>query len=45
MMTLPRDYSKIEEIKVVLLGIYIKTCVHKGSNLLILWRNNIFQVV
>ncbi len=45
MMTLPRDYAKLEEIKVVLLGIYIKTCVHKGSNLLILWRNNIFQVV
>ncbi|WP_441960923.1 hypothetical protein [Paenibacillus sp. TAF43_2] len=25
----PRDYEKLEEIKVVLLGIYIKMYVHK----------------
>ena len=29
-MTLPRDYTKLEEIKVVLLGIYIKHVCIKG---------------
>lgn len=45
MMTLPKDYLNKNDVETVLLGIYIKTCVHKGSNLLILWRNNIFQVI
>ncbi|WP_082834470.1 hypothetical protein [Paenibacillus glucanolyticus] len=40
-----RDYLLAKAFSLSLLGIYIKTCVHKGSNLLILWRNNIFQVV
>lgn len=44
-MTLPRDYEKAEDIRVVLLGINIKICVHKTKKPLIAWKNSVFRAV
>jgi DNA polymerase-4 len=44
-MTLPRDYRTLQDIKVVLLGINIKICVHKAKKPLIAWKNSVFWAV
>jgi nucleotidyltransferase/DNA polymerase involved in DNA repair len=44
-MTLPRDYRTAEEIRVVLIGINIKICVHKTKKPLIAWKNSVFWAV
>ena len=44
-MTLPRDYGTREELRVILLGINIKICVHKTQKPLIAWKNSVFRAV
>lgn len=44
-MTLPRDYHTAADLKVILLGINIKICVHKTQKPLIAWKNSVFRAV